>query len=152
MASKFVTWWRKPWLRPWWMKLKSGLSWLWQNIQRHPFIVVGIIVLLIAFIAFTLAVHWFGWDWTGFNGYSPPTPQYQRGKTLWDWLQLLVVPLILAIGGFWLNQLQKSREQRATEERAEREKREAEQRAKTEREAAEKRAQTEREIAADNRQ
>src|SRR6266568_4720274 len=88
-----------------------------QKIQHHPFVAMGIIVLLIAFLAFALAVHWLGWDWTGFTGYSPPTPQYQRGKTLWDWLQLLVIPLMLAIGGFWLNQLQKSRDERATEQR-----------------------------------
>ncbi len=91
---------------------------------------------------------------TGFDGYnkistatdyssSPPkvttTIEYQPGKTLWDWLQLLIVPLVLAIGGFWLNQIQKSREEKATEQRT-----------KFEREAAEKRAQTEREIAEDN--
>jgi uncharacterized protein YjbI with pentapeptide repeats len=28
--------------------------------------------------------------WTGFTN-----------KTLWDWLQLLIVPLVLAVGGFW---------------------------------------------------
>jgi hypothetical protein len=27
---------------------------------------------------------------------------YQQDKTLWDWLQLLLVPLVLAFGGFWL--------------------------------------------------
>ena len=27
--------------------------------------------------------------WTGF-----------KGKTLWDWLQLLIIPLVLAVGGF----------------------------------------------------
>jgi uncharacterized protein YjbI with pentapeptide repeats len=121
-----------------------------QKIQHHPFIAMDITVLLIACIAFVLAVRWLGWGWTGLTGYSPPTPQYQRGKTLWDWLQLLVIPLMLAIGGFWLNQIQKDREQRAINERAEREKRETEQRAKTEQEIAEKRDKTEREIAADN--
>src|SRR5579871_3909168 len=51
---------------------------------------------------FLWAIHQFGWDWTGFNAYSSPTPQYQHGKTLWDWLQLLIVPAILAAGaGFF---------------------------------------------------
>ena len=31
-------------------------------------------------------------------------------KTLWDWLQLLVVPAVLAGGGFWFNSAQKRRE------------------------------------------
>src|SRR6266699_2227391 len=119
MASKFGTW--------------------RQKIKQHPFVTMGIIVLFIAFLAFTLAVHWLGWDWTGFAGYSPPTPQYQHGKTLWDWLQLLFIPILLAIGGYWFNQIQKSRDESA-----------AAQRDKTEREAAVQRDKTEREIAADN--
>lgn len=40
------------------------------------------------------------------------------GKTLWDWLQLLIVPLVLALGAFWLNQIQKDRDQKAAEQRA----------------------------------
>src|SRR5205814_6671660 len=60
-------------------------------------------------------------------------------KTLWEWLQLLIIPLVLAVGGFWFSQIQKDREQKA-----------AEQRTQIEREAAEKRAETEREIAQDN--
>src|SRR6266699_3359775 len=108
MASKFGTW--------------------RQKIKQHPFVTMGIIVLFIAFLAFTLAVHWLGWDWTGFAGYSPPTPQYQHGKTLWDWLQLLFIPILLAIGGYWFNQIQKSRDESA----------------------AAQRDKTEREIAADN--
>ncbi len=73
----------------------------------------------------------FGWDWTGFNGgYSKVTitntPQGTTtltekppGRTLWDLLQLLIVPIMLAIGGFWLNQIQKSREEKTAKQRAE---------------------------------
>jgi uncharacterized protein YjbI with pentapeptide repeats len=35
------------------------------------------------------------WGWTGFTG-----------KTLWDWLQLLFVPILLAIGGAWFTNRQ----------------------------------------------
>ena len=31
------------------------------------------------------------WHWTGF-----------KGKTLWDWLQILIIPLVLASGAFYL--------------------------------------------------
>lgn len=112
MASKFGTW--------------------WQKIRHYSFIAAGIVVPLIAFIAFALAVHWWGWDWTGFNRYIgpelKPNQQYRPEKTLWDWLQLLIIPLVLAIGGFWFSQIQKSRDESA----------------------AAQRANTEREIAADN--
>jgi len=101
MASKFETW-RK-------------------NIRHHPFITIGIIVLLVVCIAFLLAIHWWGWDWTGFNRYIGPqlrtNQQYRPEKTLWDWLQLLIIPFMLAIGGFWLNKIQKDRDERVTEQR-----------------------------------
>ena len=54
----------------------------------------------------------FHWDWAGFNG------KIKSGKTLWDWMQLLIVPLVLAIGGLWFNQIQKTREHEASEQNA----------------------------------
>lgn len=72
-------------LRSWWQK----------NKQLLIIVAVAIIVVL---AVFALAVYELGWGWTGF-----------KGKTLWDWLQLLIIPVVLAIGGFWLNsKLQKT--------------------------------------------
>ena len=100
----------------------------WQKVRKHRLLTIGIIVAL---IAFTLAVWMFGWDWTGFNGgYSQITTtstshgttiatEKPPGKNLWDLLQLLIIPLVLAGGGLWFNQIQKDREQRAADERAE---------------------------------
>ena len=114
-------------------------------------IAAGILVAIVAVVAFIFAVRTFGWDWTGFTaGASQITTTSTShgtttaivkpaGKTLWDWLQLLIVPLVLTVGAFWLNQIQKSREEKTTEQRA-----------KSEEMVAEQRAQTEREIAADN--
>ncbi|WP_218031061.1 pentapeptide repeat-containing protein [Dictyobacter aurantiacus] len=100
MASKFGIW--------------------WQKIQQHPFIVMGIIVPLMALLVLALAVHRWGWNWTGFAPYfSPPGTQYNdvpRGKTLWDWLGLLIIPLMLALGGFWLNERDKDRDKRVAEQ------------------------------------
>jgi hypothetical protein len=56
-----------------------------------------------------------------------PPPQGRRGlggwtgfgnKTLWDWLQLLVVPVMLAIVGFLLAAAQQNIQQQAEEQRA----------------------------------
>src|SRR5215216_412290 len=48
-------------------------------------------------------------DWTGFaadpippNAAVTPIVVYQPAKTLWDWLQLLLVPLVIVIGGYAL--------------------------------------------------
>jgi len=112
------------------MKIKLGLYWLWQKIRQHP-IATGIVVVLIILTAFAFLVHRFGWNWTGFNGgFSKTTTtstargittttEYPLTKTLWDWLQLFIVPIVLAIGGFWLNQIQKSREEKAAKQRTE---------------------------------
>jgi uncharacterized protein YjbI with pentapeptide repeats len=47
---------------------------------------------------------------------NPKTAQYQPGKTVWDWLQLLIVPAVLAGAAIWFNGRQSKREQQATQE------------------------------------
>lgn len=70
------------------------------------------VIIMLIFIG-----YWF--DWTGFNGYdkvttahtiSGPnagtafkTEEYQPGKTLWDWLQLLIIPAVLAVAALLFN-------------------------------------------------
>jgi uncharacterized protein YjbI with pentapeptide repeats len=125
-------------------------SW-WQYIRKH-WIAAIIIALVIAvmFLIFSESLI----NGSGFNGYytilttrtisgSPPTITrteiYQPGKTLWDWLQLLIIPAVLALGGFIINLTISRGEQEATKQRV-----------KSEREAAEKLAKSEREIALDN--
>jgi hypothetical protein len=129
MASKFGPRWQKSWLSSWLTKIKSGLHWLWQKIRQHP-IATGIVVAFIALAAFAFLVNRFDWNWTGFNGgFSKTTTtstthgittttEQPQTRTLWDWLQLLLVPILLAIGGFWLNQIQKRREEQTIEQRA----------------------------------
>jgi hypothetical protein len=139
--------------------MRAMFRWLWKYIKQHPLLTRGIIIAL---IVFSLAVWVFGWDWTGLNGgYSQSTTtstshgtiittEKPPGKTLWDVLQLLIVPILLVVGGSWLNQIQKTREENTTEQRAKIEREVAEKRAKTDRAVAEKHAQTEHDIASDN--
>jgi hypothetical protein len=47
------------------------------------------------------------WEWTRFGE-----------KGLWDWLQLLIIPVMLAIGGLLFNWAQETRQQEAEERRA----------------------------------
>ncbi len=74
-------------------------SW-WQQIKQHSFIATGIIVVLFVFIAFIFAAYRFGWSGTGF-----------LNKTLWDWLQLLIIPAVLSLGAFLFNRAERSNEQ-----------------------------------------
>lgn len=96
---------------------KPQQTWVQKN---KRFLVIAIIVITI--ILFALTIIRFGWDWTGLTSVTGPTvhqnEQYRPAKTLWDVLQLLIVPIILVIAGFWLNQIQKSREEKSGEKRA----------------------------------
>jgi hypothetical protein len=93
------------------------------KIQQHPSMSTGIVLISLFALALIVVVvlgYWFDWAWTGFGAYKPPlnAGTLQPGKTLWDWLQLLIVPVVLALGGVWLNQVQKSREERKTQQQA----------------------------------
>ena len=91
----------------------------WQKVSK-PLGVFGIIVvciLIFALLTVIVMVYVFNVNVPGL-----------RGKTLWDWLQLLIIPAVLAVAGYVIN-LTISR---------------------SEREAAEKRADTEYKIALDN--
>ena len=70
-------------------------------------IVAGLVVLLLI----GLVVWRFG---TGFGGYETRTTTIEggtvtdtyethRGKTLWDWMELLIVPVLLAGGAWWFS-------------------------------------------------
>jgi len=61
--------------------------------------------------------YFFNWTWTGFGSYIPPTSNFQRDKTLYDWLQLAVVPAVLTFGVWWLTRLQQRRDQHLVDER-----------------------------------
>lgn len=68
-------------------------------------LVIGIV--LGVFLASIFASVFPGW--TGFAAdplppgtAATPVVMYDQDKELWDWLQLLLVPLVLAVGGYWL--------------------------------------------------
>ena len=60
----------------------------------------GIIVVVVVLTALViLALYPF--SWSGFGSYSNPKGEFLRYKTLWDWLQLLIVPAALALFAYW---------------------------------------------------
>ncbi len=116
-------------LRLWWQKNKQ--------------LVIVVVVIGLA-VVFALVVYIFGWDWTGFNVISSrvwtaKTPsgasifkieEQQLPKTLWDWMQLLIVPVSISFFGLWFTRKRQQHDQQL-----------AEQRAQTEREIAEENLQ-----------
>lgn len=87
-----------------------------------PSVAIAVAVLALAIFA------WFGyrrrWSWTGLPA-DPGDPATGRpsvpAKTLWEWLQLLIVPLVLAVAAFGLNAAQANRDRQSEQSRAERE-------------------------------
>lgn len=86
--------------------------------RRH---LVFIVLITIATIGGLIFISYVDRDWpywTGFgrfidvieDGKGNVAVESQPRKTLWDFLELLIVPVILAVGGYWLNQSGNQRE------------------------------------------
>ena len=75
---------------------------LW--LAQHWNILVVVILSLGLILAAGLWVVFKGYalSWTGFGGYTTPEGIHVRGKTLWDWLQLFIIPIFLVISLFFL--------------------------------------------------
>lgn len=79
--------------------LKSLRQWLLRGL---PISVGGLILLGIVF-GYRL-------DWTGFGSYTTPQGEYQRAKTLWDWMDLALIPVAIALIAFGFNEASRRRE------------------------------------------
>src|SRR5215203_3849812 len=66
-----------------------------------------------------------------------------RGKTVWNWLEVLIVPLVLVVIGFLFTMQQDARQQQIEDQRAQQAQKLENQRAEAERELAEQSAQDE---------
>jgi len=110
-------------------------SW-WRRIKQHSVVTV-LISLSALLVVLVILGYIFNWGWTGLGPYIHPAKDsnFQRGKTLWDWMQLLFIPVVLAVAGFWFNH----RERKAAELRTE-----------AEREIEQERAEANRENSFDN--
>lgn len=108
-----------------------------------------------AFLVISLILGYvFGWAWVGVSEYrfysDGEIVEVQRQKTLWDLLDLLIVPLVIAVGAWWLNNTDKERERALAQERWNREQELAEIRRREEQYLADKRAEVDRELNLDS--
>jgi uncharacterized protein YjbI with pentapeptide repeats len=96
------------------------ISELWQWVKQHLVVSIFITGLVIFLVVSFIGGYFFNWLWTGLSPYTS-TPHatnitFQREKTLWDWLQLLIIPLVIAIGGYLFNLAVSRTEQQNTKE------------------------------------
>jgi uncharacterized protein YjbI with pentapeptide repeats len=92
----------------WSSYVDTAVSWL------GPMVIILFLSSLAALLAFLLTN---GYLETGFAEYSPPSPETQRAKTLWDWMELLLVPAVLALVGAGATWMINTRQQEAEERR-----------------------------------
>ena len=78
-----------------------------------------LIILIMAFLIFVVEGYTQSWyfSWTGFGDYAKPTGVDERGKTLWDWLDLLIIPAVLAFGALWFNRAERKSEREIADNR-----------------------------------
>jgi uncharacterized protein YjbI with pentapeptide repeats len=88
---------------------------------------IGLAVVILAVCGYV-----FDWQWTGL-----------AKRTFWDWLSLLIVPIVLALGGYLFTRSENRRTQDVAERQRRADRDIADRRAKTDREIAERRAHDE---------
>jgi uncharacterized protein YjbI with pentapeptide repeats len=89
-------------LRAWWEHIKKQLE------------ITAVIICLIVLVVLIMLIflgYIFNWAWVGLGSNAPSF----HGKTLWDWLQLLIIPAVLAIGGYVFNLTVSRNEQKSTQ-------------------------------------
>ena len=84
-----------------WRYVKSTILWL-------PWSAIIIILIMLGRTV----------PWTGFGDYTTSAGELVPGKTLWDWMELLIIPIVLAIGAYYLNRSERAVERRIAEDRA----------------------------------
>jgi hypothetical protein len=93
----------------------------------------------------TILGYWLRWAWTGLVGIqaNPDT------RLAWDWLELLIIPLVLALGALWFNNQSRRRELEQELARRRSEQKLALQARESEQELAQREREKDREIAED---
>ena len=127
------------WFSSWWRNTSKSLK-IMQIIA-----LIAMIALIISFIG----GYFFNWTWTGFGPYIPPTSNFQREKTLYDWLQLLIVPLALATIALLFNRATTRTEQDIAKKRYEQDQAIAEKRYEQDQKIAAQRDEQDQKIARD---
>jgi len=62
-------------------------------------ILFGILAIAVAAAIIRMTLDGYWQDWTGFGEYQSPAGEFQRSKTLWDWLDLLLLPFAISGAG-----------------------------------------------------
>jgi len=96
------------------MKFSRPRKYFW-IVLGWGIVIFGVAGIVVAIYSSLTGYNWPAW--TGWSDYSGPLTKDQHGKTLWDWMQLLVIPAVLAFGALWFNRAERTNERKIAEER-----------------------------------
>jgi hypothetical protein len=68
-------------------------------------------LILAGLVITTILGYLLNWEWTGLVG----IPEHPETRSGWDWLELLIIPILLGAGAFWFNQQARKGEQQQRE-------------------------------------
>ena len=67
-------------------------SWRQKTSKTLDAVIISSLAILLILLVVIILGYIFNWSWAGLHG-----------KTLYDWLQLLIIPAVLAVGGYLFN-------------------------------------------------
>jgi hypothetical protein len=85
--------------------------------QRIAYIVAIGIPLVVLCTGFIVCGYLY-WEWTGFGSSTNYKGEKIPAKTLWDWMQLFIIPFVLAVGGYFFRITETNVEHELAERRA----------------------------------
>jgi len=97
-----------------------------RGLSRRSWLIIAAsaTVVVLFLVSFVIWPAWgYHLDWTGLGASRSPVKSpkalfdYYPSKTLWDWMQLLVVPVVLAGAALWFNAMAKRRDETIAEDR-----------------------------------
>ena len=92
----------------------SGIK--WGFVLRWVLMILGFL-LSIRLIWFMVIFYDISFVWTGFGEFQTPNGEFIRGKTLWDWMELVLIPLVLFFGAHYFTSVQRRTELEQTKRR-----------------------------------
>ncbi len=104
--------------------LSGRLSRLWSILKRllartWRWLAFAVGLAGVALAIYRLALWGYKFEDTGFAEYTPLNPETGRAKTLWDWMELFLVPSMLAFAALWFNWQQRRADRERETERTE---------------------------------
>jgi hypothetical protein len=87
-------------------QIASVFGWVKKQVRSNPLPFILVVILL-------LFLTWVTWETSRLDnlGFGE--------KTYWDWMELLIIPIVLAIGAWWLNKSEKEAEREIAEKNRE---------------------------------